>query len=163
MVSGETVLMNQFFFNLPPFDWIFVPVKMLKIGSSTWATHLLRMKNIPIYKRTPIHGIARDTFPPLLGRQKQKFLKHAESFIVARDPFERLLSSYKVCKFWYIKPSGDKICFAGQVECDHSSYPGDMGQLWSGSESYQVTIQGWDQTRQCANLQRICQIFGKMN
>ena len=55
------------------------------------------MKNIPIYKRTPIHGIARDTFPPLLGRQKQKFLKHAESFIVARDPFERLLSSYKVC------------------------------------------------------------------
>ena len=54
------------------------------------------MNNVPIYRRTPIHSVARDHFPSLLGRHKQAFLKNAESFIVARDPFERLLSSYKV-------------------------------------------------------------------
>ena len=54
------------------------------------------MNNIPIYRKTPIHGVAKDHFQPMLGRRKQQFLKTAESFIVARDPFERLLSSYKV-------------------------------------------------------------------
>ena len=54
------------------------------------------MNNIPIYRKTPIHIVSRQHFPPLLGRRKEKFLKTAESFIVARDPFERLLSSFKV-------------------------------------------------------------------
>ena len=70
----------------------------IQIGSSTWATHLLKMNNIPIYRKTPIHGVAKDHFKPMLGRSKSQFLKTAESFIVARDPFERLLSSYKVRK-----------------------------------------------------------------
>ena len=71
-------------------------IECAQIGSSTWATHLLRMAGVPIYRRTPIHSLARETFPPLLGRRKETFLATAESFIVARDPFERLLSSYKV-------------------------------------------------------------------
>ena len=70
-------------------------IECAQIGSSTWATHLLRMAGVPIYRRTPIHSLARDHFPPLLGRRKETFLATAESFIVARDPFERLLSSYK--------------------------------------------------------------------
>ena len=70
-------------------------IECAQIGSSTWATHLLRMAGVPIYRRTPIHSLARETFPPLLGRRKDTFLATAESFIVARDPFERLLSSYK--------------------------------------------------------------------
>lgn len=67
-----------------------------QIGSSTWATHLLKMNNIPIFRRTPIHIVTRKHFPPLLGRNKQEFLKTAEALIVARDPFERLLSSFTV-------------------------------------------------------------------
>ena len=54
------------------------------------------MNNVPIYRKTPIHIVSRQHFPPLLGRRKEAFLKKAESFIVARDPFERLLSSFKV-------------------------------------------------------------------
>ena len=67
-----------------------------KIGSSTWAIHLLKMNKIPIYRRTPIHIVTRKNFPPLFGAKKKRFLERATSLIIARDPFERLLSSFKV-------------------------------------------------------------------
>ena len=67
-----------------------------QIGSSTWATHLLKMNKIAIHRKTPIHIVTRKRFPPLLGHKKQEFLKTAEALIVARDPFERLLSSFTV-------------------------------------------------------------------
>lgn len=54
------------------------------------------MNHIPIYRRTPIHIVSRKHFPPLHGRAKDQFLETAESIIIARDPFERLLSSYQV-------------------------------------------------------------------
>ena len=54
------------------------------------------MNHIPIYRRTPIHIVSRKHFPPLHGRVKEQFLKTAETIIIARDPFERLLSSYQV-------------------------------------------------------------------
>ena len=66
-----------------------------KIGSSTWAIHLLKMNKIPIYRRTPIHIVTRKKFPPLFGAKKKRFLERATSVIIARDPFERLLSSFK--------------------------------------------------------------------
>ena len=89
------------------------PKHLIQIGSSTWATHLLKMNNVPIYRKTPIHIVSRQHFPPLLGRRKEAFLKNAESFIVARDPFERLLSSFKV---------GSKyVIFFAMIKCvgDH--------------------------------------------
>ena len=69
-----------------------------KIGSSTWAMHLLKMKKIPVGKRTPIHLLARKKFPPITGKRKSSFLARQDtiSFIIARDPFERILSSYRV-------------------------------------------------------------------
>ena len=54
------------------------------------------MNEIAIYRKTPIHIVTRKHFPPLLGRKKEEFLQSAESLIVARDPFERLLSSFTV-------------------------------------------------------------------
>ena len=86
------------------------PGCLIQIGSSTWATHLLKMNNVPIYRKTPIHIVSRQHFPPLLGRRKEDFLKKAESFIVARDPFERLLSSFKVgSNYFYHIFCDDKI------------------------------------------------------
>ena len=86
------------------------PEHLIQIGSSTWATHLLKMNNVPIYRKTPIHIVSRQHFPPLLGRRKEAFLKNAESFIVARDPFERLLSSFKVGSKYVIFFAMIKCC-----------------------------------------------------
>ena len=117
------------------------------------------MNNIPIYRRTPIHSVARDHFPSLLGRHKQSFLKHAESFIVARDPFERLLSSYKVRTISNIFCC-NKVC-AGQAECDCTSNHGDMVQFWTGTENHQTEVQRGVSSWQHTNIQRVCEIFGK--
>ena len=56
------------------------------------------MNKIPVYKRTPIHIVTRKNFPPLFGVKKRKFLEKATRMIIARDPFERILSSYKANK-----------------------------------------------------------------
>ena len=50
---------------------------------------------------------------------------------------------------------------AGQVECDRTSYDGDMVQFWSGSENHQAEIQREVSSRHNTNIQRVCQIFGK--
>ena len=75
-------------------DWH--EINSWQIGSSTWATHLLKMNEIAIFRKTPIHIVTRKRFPPLLGQKKKEFLKTAEALIVARDPFQRLLSSFTV-------------------------------------------------------------------
>ena len=51
-----------------------------------------------LFRRTPVHLVTRKEFPPLLGRRKEQFLgrKDTVAFLVVRDPFERILSSYKV-------------------------------------------------------------------
>ena len=54
-----------------------------------------RHAGVPVYRKTPIHLVARKQFPPLFGVRKARFLQRASSFIIARDPFERLLSSYR--------------------------------------------------------------------
>ena len=97
----------QLNFNLNRFD---IKHRMMycenyKIGSSTWAIHLLKMNKIPIYRRTPIHIVTRKSFPPLFGAKKKKFLERATRLIIARDPFERLLSSFKVNPGNYFKNS----------------------------------------------------------
>jgi len=68
-----------------------------KIGSSTWASHLLKMAKVAIRPRMQLHLVARKEFPPLVGARKERFLARpgTVSFIIVRDPFERLLSSFK--------------------------------------------------------------------
>ena len=83
-----------------------------KISSSTWATHFLRMNNITLPPRAHIHksvrwptlfcliftvchSFCRELFRPLYGEKRESFLKNdGISFIVVRDPFERLVSAY---------------------------------------------------------------------
>merc|ERR1712038_1804744 len=69
-----------------------------KIGSSTWASHLLKMAKVAIRPRMQLHLVARKEFPPLVGARKDRFLARpgTVSFIIVRDPFERLLSSFKM-------------------------------------------------------------------
>ena len=68
----------------------------LKISSSTWATHFLRLNNVQDDPSTPVHGLNRKVCPPLFGEEREEFLNTGLSFIVVRDPFQRLLSAYLV-------------------------------------------------------------------
>ena len=68
----------------------------LKISSSTWATHFLSLNNVQSDPATPVHGLNRKVCPPLYGEERELFLSTGLSFIVVRDPFERLLSAYLV-------------------------------------------------------------------
>ena len=68
----------------------------LKISSSTWATHFLSLNNVQSDQATPVHGLNRKVCPPLYGEERQLFLNTSLSFIVVRDPFQRLLSAYLV-------------------------------------------------------------------
>ena len=45
-------------------------------------------------KTDQCHQAVGRKFPPLEGRERQKFLKTGTSFLVVRDPFERLVSAY---------------------------------------------------------------------
>merc|ERR1712126_82453 len=66
-----------------------------KISSSTWASHFLQMNDIQIEPRTPIHKTVRNIFHPLYENDREKFFENGGiSFIVVRDPFERLVSAY---------------------------------------------------------------------
>lgn len=58
--------------------------------------HLLKMAGLPIRKRMQLHLVTRKEFPPLLGVKKAKFLGRADTvaFLIVRDPFERLVSSF---------------------------------------------------------------------
>ena len=40
------------------------------------------------------HRTVGRNFPPLEGRERQRFLKTGTSILVVRDPFERLVSAY---------------------------------------------------------------------
>ena len=62
-----------------------------QIASSTWAIHLLKLNNM---KTEQCHRAVGRKVPPLSGRERQKFLKTATTFLVVRDPFERLVSAY---------------------------------------------------------------------
>ena len=68
----------------------------LKISSSTWATHFLSLNNVQSDQATPVHGLNRKVCPPLYGEERELFLNTGLSFIVVRDPFQRLLSAYLV-------------------------------------------------------------------
>ena len=68
----------------------------LKVSSSTWATHFLQLSKVTVLPGTPVHALNRKVSPPLLGRDRQEFLATGTSFIVVRDPFQRLLSAYLV-------------------------------------------------------------------
>ena len=69
----------------------------LKISSSTWATHFLSLNNVPAGAGTAVHSLNRKVCPPLYGQEREEFLNtNGLSFIVVRDPFQRLLSAYLV-------------------------------------------------------------------
>ena len=62
--------------------------------------------------------ICREIFGPLYGEEREQFLRNGGiSFIVVRDPFERLVSAYLVddylifspTKFYIVSTSQDKI------------------------------------------------------
>ena len=74
----------------------------LKISSSTWATHFLSLNNVQTDPATPVHGLNRKVCPPLYGQEREIFLQTGLSFIVVRDPFQRLLSAYLVKTTVYI-------------------------------------------------------------
>ena len=38
-----------------------------KVGSSTWAVHLLGLTGRRLPSRAPVHSLLKQTFPPLLG------------------------------------------------------------------------------------------------
>ena len=67
-----------------------------KISSSTWATHFLRLNNITADPTTPLHALNKKVCHPLYGDDRNQFLNTGKSFIVVRDPFQRLLSAYLV-------------------------------------------------------------------
>ena len=67
-----------------------------KIASSTWATHLFSMSMISLPRR--IHLAALQKFS--LSAQHitgSSMLENATSFLIVRDPFERILSAFTVC------------------------------------------------------------------
>ena len=64
---------------------------ILQIASSTWAIHLLTMNNM---KTDQCHRAVGRKFPPLSGPERRRFLKTGTTFLVVRDPFERLVSAY---------------------------------------------------------------------
>ena len=68
----------------------------MKISSSTWATHFLSLNNVQAGPATPVHGLNKKVCPPLYGEEREEFLTTGLSFIVVRDPFQRLLSAYLV-------------------------------------------------------------------
>ena len=67
-----------------------------KISSSTWATHFLALNNVTVDPGTPLHALNRNVSRPLYGHTRNNFLNTGKSFIVVRDPFQRLLSAYLV-------------------------------------------------------------------
>jgi len=67
-----------------------------KVGSSTWAEQLLKLKGIAIGPTTQIHKLAEELFPVEENKvARRAALKRDVTFLVARHPFERLLSAYK--------------------------------------------------------------------
>jgi len=66
-----------------------------KIASSTWAVHLLGLYGIIPQPHTQIHRLANQIIPPITDNtEREMFLARATSFLVVRDPFERLLSAF---------------------------------------------------------------------
>jgi len=66
-----------------------------KVGSSTWASHLLTLARVPIHQHTPIHRLAARHFSPIKEPSaRERFLLSATTFLVVRHPFERLLSAF---------------------------------------------------------------------
>jgi len=66
-----------------------------KVGSSTWASHLLTLARVTIHQHTPIHRLAARHFSPIKEPvERKRFLLSATTFLVVRHPFERLLSAF---------------------------------------------------------------------
>ena len=66
---------------------------IFKVASSTWAMHFLKMNGMSLQHS---HQVVSDKFGPLTGQQRKRFLKTGKTFLVVRDPFERLVSAYLV-------------------------------------------------------------------
>ena len=74
-----------------------------KIASSTWATHLLKMNKMTIPEGR-IHLAASKMFSlrgamnitSFRGAMNLNKLNNITSFLIVRDPFERILSAYTV-------------------------------------------------------------------
>ena len=62
-----------------------------EIASGTWAVHLLKLNHM---RTEQCHRAAGKKFPPLFGRERRKFLRTGTTFLVVRDPFERLVSAF---------------------------------------------------------------------
>ena len=79
----------------------FLYCENFKIASTTWAMHLLRLKHKRAVDKSgnpiaTLHKASRNVYPKLVGRKRLNFLaKNPTSFIIVRDPFERLVSAYK--------------------------------------------------------------------
>ena len=50
-----------------------------KVGSSTWAVHLLGMTGRRLPSRAPVHSLLKQTFPPLLGTVQFAVVWHCSS------------------------------------------------------------------------------------
>ena len=67
-----------------------------KIASSTWVTHLFTLNGIT-YPTGRIHFKAQEMFSPRAQHIKDpNKLKNITTFIIVRDPLERILSAYTV-------------------------------------------------------------------
>ena len=85
----------------------------VQIASSTWAMHLLKMNNLSTAEchravgarwrllsslsLFPVIIFTMVTrFPALHGQARLRFLRSGTTFLVVREPFERLVSAYLV-------------------------------------------------------------------
>ena len=57
--------------------------------------HLLRLNNL---STAECHRAVGNLFPSLRGAARAAFLRSGTTFLVVRDPFERLVSAFLVCK-----------------------------------------------------------------
>lgn len=74
---------------------------IFKAASSTWLTHFLMMagvkrQEIVKYRNSPVEA-ARQFYPrpSISDLQRYKGYPHYISFLIVRDPFQRLLSAYR--------------------------------------------------------------------